>query len=129
MTNSQTGDEIDHQLHDERDSGAGCRQHAHRYGQQQHVGEQVSAEVAVQSPLQWGKQPHAVILDAIISSAMFATRPAAPGDPSFSPNAFSAATVSGRIVSLNSGSAARTSFSAVTSPWISSGTICRPARI
>ena len=70
-----------------------------------------------------------VVLGAIISSAIVATRPAAPGDPSFSRNDFSAATVSARIVSLSSGSAARTSFSTVTSRWISSGTICRPARI
>ena len=44
-------------------------------------------------------------------------------------NAFSAATVSARIVSLRSGSAARTNFSTVTSPCISSGTTCRPAKI
>src|ERR1700735_5426545 len=119
MSTSETGSQIDHLPREHWDPARGRRQQSHRDSQQQHVRKQVFAQVAVEPPLQWSDQLHAAILDAIISSAIVATRPAAPGDPSFSLNAFSAATVSARIVSLKSGSAARTSFSTLTARRLS----------
>src|SRR6516225_10028654 len=87
-------------LDDEWYAGIRPCQYQHRQGEHHDIREQIRAQVAVQPLLQGRAELHV----ATISSAVSATRRAAPGVPSFSRSALSAPIVSSRRVGFRSGS-------------------------
>src|ERR1700735_2589906 len=108
----------------ERNGAVGRAQHQHRDDEQSDIREPVGAQIIQHAPEEWSDKRH-----DIIASASVATRAAAPGAPSRPRSELSLAMVSLRIESWSNGSVARTRLRAVSSPWMSSGTIFSPARM
>src|SRR5215467_15847417 len=109
---SQVDQLVEKFLDDEWYPGIRTCQYQHRHSKQRDIRKQIRAQVAVQAPLHRSAEPHV----PTISSAVSATRRAAPGVPNFSRSALSAPIVSSRRVGLRSGSAARTRLRAFISP-------------
>src|SRR5215469_12021587 len=74
---SQVDQLVEKLLDDEWYSGIRTCQYQHRDRKQRDIRKQIGAQVAVQPPLHWSAEPHV----PTISSAVSATRRAAPGAP------------------------------------------------